>query len=346
MKTNLTVRILLIALASTVTFPMEAQPPSDKAIHVTPDKFPRAESDKYFAAVAVQDGGFGKFHHNREPAPIDNQTVIRMNRDTLYSAAVFDLDAGPVTITLPDAGKRFMSMQVIDQDEYTPKVVYGRGSTTLMKKEIGTRYVLAAVRTLVNPADPKDVAAVHKLQDLIKVSQRNPGKFEIPKWDEASQKKVRDALLLLGATLPDFKRAFGTRQQVDPIRHLIGAAVGWGGNPDKDAIYLNVTPEKNEGKTNYRLTVKDVPVDGFWSISVYNAEGYFQKNPQNAYTLNNITAKRSADGSIAIQFGGCDGKIPNCLPIMPGWNYTVRLYRPRAEILNGKWTFPQPVAVK
>jgi hypothetical protein len=30
---------------------------------------------------------------------------------------------------------------------------------------------------------------------------------------------------------------------------------------------------------------------------------------------------------------------PNCLPIMPGWNYTVRLYRPRAEILNGKWTF-------
>ena len=43
-----------------------------------------------------------------------------MNRDTLYSAAVFDLDAGPVTITLPDAGKRFMSMQVIDEDQYTP----------------------------------------------------------------------------------------------------------------------------------------------------------------------------------------------------------------------------------
>jgi len=38
-------------------------------------------------------------------------------------------------------------------------------------------------------------------------------------------------------------------------------------------------------------------------------------------------------------------KIPNCLPIMKGWNYTVRLYRPRAEILNGKWKFPeaQPV---
>jgi hypothetical protein len=69
------------------------------------------------------------------------------------------------------------------------------------------------------------------------------------------------------------------------------------------------------------------------------------KNQFDAYNINNITAKKSADGSIAIQFGGCDGQVVNCLPIMPGWNYMVRLYRPRAEILNGKWSFPpaQPV---
>ena len=122
--------------------------------------------------------------------------------------------------------------------------------------------------------------------------------------------------------------------------------MGWGGNPDKDATYLAVTPAKNDGTTIYKLSVKDVPVEAFWSISVYNAEGYFVKNQYDAYSLNNITAKKSADGSIAIQFGGCDGKIPNCLPIMPGWNYTVRLYRPRAEILNGVWKFPdaQPVS--
>src|SRR6185369_17172898 len=119
----------------------------------------------------------------------------------------------------------------------------------------------------------------------------------------------------------------------------------WGGNPEKEAIYLNVTPPKNDGVTAYRLSVKDVPVDGFWSISVYNAEGYFQPNKENAYTLNNLTAHQESDGSVIVQFGGCDGKNWNCLPIMQGWNYMVRLYRPRQEILSGQWTFPvaQPV---
>jgi hypothetical protein len=220
-------------------------------------------------------------------------------------------------------------------------VVYGAGAYTLDKKKVGTRYVVTAIRTLVDPADPKDVQQVHALQDAIKVSQKSAGQFEVPNWDQASQKKVRDALLVLAATIPDFMKAFGTRGEVDPIRHLTGTAAGWGGNPDKDATYLNITPSKNDGKTIYRLNVKDVPVNGFWSVSVYNPEGYYQKNEYNAYALNNITAKKNGDGSFAIQFGGCDGKIANCLPIVPGWNFTVRLYRPRAEILNGQWIFPE-----
>src|SRR5262249_9606793 len=155
----------------------------------------------------------------------------------------------------------------------------------------------------------------------IKVEQKSPGRFYVPNWDQASQKKVRDALNTLGQTLPDSRRMFGTRYQVDAVRHLIGTAMAWGGNPEKEALYLNVTPQKNDGATVYRLTVKDVPVDGFWSISVYNAEGYFQPNPANAYTLNDATAHKEKDGSVIVQFGGCDGKTANCLPIMQGWNY-------------------------
>jgi hypothetical protein len=291
----------------------------------------------------VKDSGLGKLFHRREPAAIDNQTVIRLNRDTLYSSGVFDLDAGPVTITLPGAHGRFMSLQAIDEDHYTPGVYYGAGRHTFTRQGIGTRYLVTAIRTLVDPDDPKDLDAVHALQDAIKVEQsRGPGAFVVPHWDTDSQKTTREALLALAAQLPDTKGMFGPRGQVDPIRHIIGSASAWGGNPEKDALYLNVTPDKNDGKTVYRLDVKDVPVDGFWSISVYDAKGYFERNPQNAYTLNNITAKKNADGSVAIQFGGCEGSVPNCLPITPGWNYLVRLYRPRPPVLNGSWTFPEP----
>jgi hypothetical protein len=312
---------------------------------VTVDNFVRAESDLYFGNFAKEGGGLAKLVHRREPASIDNQTVIRLNRDTLYSSAVLDLDAGPVTVTLPDAGSRFMSLMAVSQDHYTT-TVYGAGPHIYDKDGVGTRYVLIGIRTLVDPSDPKDLAEVHALQDAVSVSQQSTGTLELPSWDATSQKKVRDALIELQTTLPDFRKAFGTKDEVDPIRHLLATAAAWGGNPDKDAVYLNITPANNDGTTVYKLDVKDVPVDGFWSVSLYNAEGYYEKNEYNAYSINNITAKKGDDGAIAIQFGGCDGKVANCLPIMKGWNYTVRLYRPRAEILDSSWKFPEPQPVR
>lgn len=308
---------------------------------VNADNFGRAETDLAFAGM-VGTGGFGKLDHNRELTPLDKQVVVRQNRDTLYSGGVFDLDAGPVTITMPEAGGRFMSIQVFDQDQYTHQVGYKPGRYVIDRKSIGTRYAAAAVRTFINPNDPNDLQAAHALQDAIRVDQPGgPGTFEIPDWDAVSQKTIRDALAVLGDSLPDKNRMFGTKSEVDPVRRLIGVATAWGGNPEKDAMYLNFTPEKNDGTTVHRLVVNEVPVDGFWSVTVYDAKGYFQANPLNAYSFNNVTAQKANDGSVTIQFGGCEGSVPNCLPVTPGWNYLVRLYRPRAEILEGEWKFPE-----
>jgi hypothetical protein len=307
---------------------------------VTVDNYNRAQTDVYFAGV-VKNGGFGKFRHGRELAPPAQQGIPRPNRDTLYSFAICDLDAGPVTITLPDAGKRFMGMQVVNEDQYTRATYHGAGTYTLTRRMIGTRYAIAVVRFLVDFSNKEDVGQVHTLQDAIKFSQERPGTFEIPNWDEASLKKVHVALLQLGTTVSDTRRMFGANEnEVDPVRHLIGSAMLWGGYPENDALYLPITPARNDGSTIHKLRVGDVPVDGFWSLTVYNSEGYLQPNQYGTYSVNSITAKKGADGAVAIQFGGCDGNIQNCLPIVQGWNYTVRLFRPRAEILEGTWTFP------
>ncbi|MBY5322733.1 DUF1254 domain-containing protein [Rhizobium leguminosarum] len=343
MSRTLPANVIAIALSMTFSPPLLAADIEP----VTVDNFIRAESDLYFSAVALKEGGFGKFEHKRELSPIDNQNVIRQNRDTLYSAAVFDLDAGPVTITLPDPGRRFMSMQLIDEDQYTLPAFSGPGTHVFTREQIGTRYLLIAVRTLVDPASADDLKAARYLQDAIKVEQPGgPGKFEVPRWDAASQKKIREALLVLATSVTDTSKAFGTKDQVDPVQRLIGAASAWGANPPKDATYLNFVPPDNDGKAVYTLTVKDVPVDGFWSVSVYNKAGFYEKNEFDAYTLNNVTAKQDPSGGYRIQFGGCDGKIANCLPTAEGWNYMVRLYRPREEILNGSWRFPEAERAK
>ena len=138
-----------LAFFASTAFAQNAKPTP-----VNVHNFVRAETDRYFGKTAIGDGAFGKLRHRREMASIDKQDVVRMNRDTLYSSGVFDLDASPVTITLPDAGKRFMSMQVVSQDHYTTEVAYGPGSFTYTKDKVGTRYVFIIIRTLADSDRP------------------------------------------------------------------------------------------------------------------------------------------------------------------------------------------------
>lgn len=305
---------------------------------VTVENFVRAETDSTFSTYASQ-GAFGKFLHIRQPTPIDRQDVVRMNRDTLYSAGVFDLTE-PLTVIKPQSGGRFQSMLVINQDHSMLPVEHGEGEFTFARGDIGTRYAMVLFRTFVDANDPADTKGANALQDRIALRQANPGSFEIAVWDQASLKKVRDAIKLLASTLTDARGMFGDKAKLDPIRHLMGTAYGWGGNPDEAAMYDNVVPTRNDGSTPHVVTVKDVPVDGFWSITVYDKDGYMQQNEQNAYSYNNVTARKSADGSITINFGGGPDALNN-LPITSGWNYIVRMYRPRREIVDGSWHFPK-----
>jgi hypothetical protein len=126
----------------------------------------------------------------------------------------------------------------------------------------------------------------------------------------------------------------------------MATATGWGLNPQKDAVYDVRYPRPNTGQEVMKLTVKDVPVDAFWSISVYDEKGFFAKNDLDSYSINNVTAKPSADGSYTIQFGGCTKDTINCLVTPPGWSYVVRMYRPHPEIIDGSWKFPQAQPAK
>lgn len=305
--------------------------------HVNVDNFALAETHRMMHDLQSNAGGVNRFAHNREPADVDNQVVIRLNRDTLYSFAVVDLDAG-ATLTLPQAGSRYVSVMVVNEHHHVNTILHGAGEHALTADAMGSRYVVLAVRILVDPADTADVATVAALQDRIVLESGSAVPFTMPDYDETSLNETRDALLALARNMTGFDRMFGTRDEVDPVRHLIGTAAGWGGLPTSEAHYVGVDPRLPVGQ--YELTVGDVPVDGFWSISVYNAAGFFEPNDRGAYTVNNITGARNDDGSVTVRFGDYPEGTPNALPITEGWNYLVRMYLPHAEVLDGTWTFP------
>ncbi len=337
MKTAISALVTLAAILPNAVFA--------EAIPVTIMNYIRAESDVQFKGYAAKAGGVGKILHLREPYSVVNQTTIRGNRDTLYSAVVLDLSS-PAVIVKPDPGDRFQSLLVISQDHYDPVLKNGGGEVMLTMDSVGTRYAMALFRTFADPNDPADMKAAHALQDKIQIKQASPGKLELPDWEMASLVQTRKDLNLLAARLSDFSDGFGKKGQVDPILHLVATSGGWGGNPPRGATYVSVFPEMNDGKTAYTLTMpKDVPVGAFWSVTVYNKDGFFEPNKLNLYSKNNVTGKKNVDGSMTIHFGGDPG-ADNYLPITEGWNYLVRLYLPETKILEGDWSPPAAVPAK
>ncbi|WP_216599166.1 MULTISPECIES: DUF1214 domain-containing protein [unclassified Ruegeria] len=312
-------------------------------VPVTVDNFVRAATDIEFGKYVALSGGINKVLHIREPTPIDQQPTIRMNRDTLYSMAVIDITEG-ATLTLPDGGNRYISAQIVNQDHYMNKVFLGAGTYELDFDTFDTPFVVMIVRLLVDASDPDDIAEVSALQDKITLEAKSAKPFISPHYDEKSFDGVLQAALSLSRFIPDSRATFGPKSEVDPIRHFLGAAFGWGGLPEESAFYLSIDPNRPVGE--YKIDIPAaVPVDAFWSISVYNADGFFEENETGVYNVNSVSGAENDDGSMTVHLGGCgDGRV-NCIPLTDGWNYAVRLYQPGPEILDGTWTFPKAVPV-
>ena len=232
-------------------------------------------------------------------------------------------------------------MHVVNQDHYM-FVEAKPGVYDLTEESVGTRFALVTIRTFANPKDPDDLKKAHEAQDDIKVEGGGKGPFDAPDWDQQALATGRKALNDFAAALGfEASKAFGRKEEIEPTSFLIGAAAGWGGLPQSAAMYVIDSVAANDGDTPHKVTAKDVPVDGFWSITVYNADGYLEANDLGVNNYNNVTVEPNDDGSITIHFGGCGDERVNCIPVTKGWNYAIRMYQPRAEIIDGSWTFPE-----
>lgn len=310
------------------------------SILVNVDNYARAEVafqvDRQVTQMGLDMNGWV---HVRQPTPLDRQSVIRMNRDTLYSVGIVDISQG-ATLAMPEASGRYMTVMVINEDGYLNRVFHESGEHPLTVEEFGTSFVLVAGRTLADPTDADDLATANRLQDGLVINAASKRSWAAGQYDEVSYEATKKPLLELAHGLKDSRGMFGAREQVDPVRFLIGSAGGFGGLPEEEAYYAIRAEPQPIGR--FRLTVKNPPVDAFWSLSIYNKDGYFEENQYDSYSLNSVTATPNRDGSVTVSLGSEPDGSDNFLYVMDGWNYAARMYRPGVSILNGTWIFPEP----
>jgi len=308
---------------------------------VTDENYGLAESEVIISdyvkriAAATNSNGVGVFMHLKTGADPKDRTIMRINFDTLYSSALVDLTEDAV-LTMPETGGRYQSAWIITDEHYNPMAFVEPGTYTLTQENVGRRYAVIAMRTQANAADPADLAIANALQEQLKLEQKDRGSWAPSnKWDMEQVLAMRAKYQEIGKKEGITSEVmFGKKGEVPLKEHNVGTAAGWGGLTAERAVYPFYFPESDEPQM---LTLKDVPAKAFWSITVYDAEGYPQGD---VYNINSQFAVPNEDGSVTIHFGG-DENAANYMDIFEGWNVILRIYEPTEAYFNGEWVQPE-----
>ena len=225
-------------------------------------------------------------------------------------------------------------------------------------------FAYAAELLKVIPSHITDQPMIARLK---KIGFESGKSYELDKANPAIRKALEsapeDAKQLMAWKVPTLARVVnGWSMNTDTmgvygnyyLKRAIIAQLGLGANLPEDAIYpINLADESGKplhGANKYTLHFDKgdaPPARAFWSVTLYDAEGYQVPNSLNRFAVSSwMPFKYAADGSLDLYFQndspGTD-KEANWLPAPKGpFNLTMRLYAPKSEALTGKWN-PPPV---
>jgi hypothetical protein len=295
-------------------------------IPVTMDNYEEAESDLAFYNVTKLVGMNTFFHFPTGAFDLDNQTVVRMNRDTYYSAAVIDTTQG-ATVTIPETNGRYLSVMVVQNDHYIDQVFLEAGTHEITSD---TDFAMVAMRIRANQNDPGDGDAIAALRAGVKLEVGGNASHVRPNYDMEQLVALRDELTVEGTKLGTLMGMQGAHGTIERMMHLYGTAIGWGLLPDAQAQYLGSAKFSNDGCYMASYDAPPFNEPGFFSITIYDAEGWiYDENG----ILNEFNMNLNDDGSFDAYFGEC-GDVDNNLPTVDGWNYILRIYEPKLDELQ------------
>ena len=274
-------------------------------------------------------------------------------------AAVHKIQAGYTVTPLSRLGKEPEAVTVkIDPavDMKTPPKIQVDSMSAV------NYFTYAADLLKVNPPHSTDQPMLARIK-RIGIEAGKPFNMDAldPQIQAALQTVPQDAQALMTWKVPTLAREVnGWSMNTDTmgvygnyyLKRAIVTQVGLGANLPEDAIYpLNIGDSNGkplDGANKYVLHFnkgETPPVNAFWSITLYDPEGFQIANSLNRFAVSSwMPFKGNADGSLDLYFQNeSPGKDleANWLPAPKGpFNLTMRLYGPKAEALNGKWNPP------
>jgi hypothetical protein len=341
-------------------------------------KFPYQETFDY--AIRLTGGDPGKLNRwgqaSRDLLKAGEDSIVRVNNDTLYKTAFVYLGNGPVVLRSDTPSKeRFSSFQLQDNRNANYRnIINPAGSYTLYHGEkpgnitgeaVEVPSLLSAVVTRIevkNPNDAADMAAAQAVFDGITIEgptiREMPAVDLLSGFDEQVAQEASKRMDETARSVSFSDMIVGPGQEpgkdVPYLYHSAGSKVGWGGPATSHSAYESMFTDESgetlEGTNGEYVLVTDAPpVNAFWSITVYDSTtGRLHPNEDNRYHINNTTAVKNEDGTVTFRFKvKCEDGDVNCLEVPAGpFDVAARYYLPEPEIMSGEWTIPRPAKVK
>jgi len=316
------------------------------SIIVTEKNFIHADSIRAYLKELDQANNKVNFiRPNRIFPNTDNQDVIRMNKDTLYTKFILDVKGGATITTKPYNG--YQNIMVLDPNHSEIATLTGSGTVKIDENMLTDgHHAFIIIRTGLLRNLPKEemFSKAHKAQDNISITY-NSSEAYIPSvnYDLSTLDKVKYKILQSFVKHPQkdvIKNGFGTTKSRDPEAAKVVIAIGWGGLSGTNAVYSSFTATKERCSITIDKPNLYYAKKGFFSITIYNADGYIATMD---YAINSEDMVPNRDGTYTINFLASGEPIKdsekNILRTPRGkiWTGVIRAYYPKDKDETFAW---------
>ncbi len=313
---------------------------------ITNDNFIHADSTRaYLKELDQANNKVNTIRPNRIFPNTDNQDVIRMNSDTLYTKFILDVKGG-ATITTKDY-EGFQNIMVLDINHSEIATLMGAGTIKVnetMLTEGHHAFIIIRTGVLRDLPEKEMFDRAHKAQDNISITYKSSTPY-VPsvKYDFSTLDKVKYKILEDFVKNPQkdvIKKGFGTIKTRDAGAARVVIAIGWGGLSGTNAVYSSFTSTKE--RCSFTIDKPNLHFDkkGFFSITIYNADGYIATMN---YAINSDDMVPNKDGTYTINFLSSGEPVKkgeqNVLRTPRGkvWTGIIRAYSPKDKDETFAW---------